>query len=353
MSQVPIYVPQIQKAIIFYETGGPLHFADVPVPKPSDTQILINIKYSGVCHSDLHAWKGDWPNPTILPLIGGHEGVGIVVAKGSHVKNFEIGDYAGVKWINRTCLTCEYCLSGEETCCMDQDISGYTVHGTFQQYVLADAIQSTKVPKGLDLAQVAPMLCAGLTAYKALKKANLQQGQWCAIIGAGGGLGSYAVQFANAMGFRVIAIDGGSKRQMIEQELKPEVFIDFSTCDDLVSEVEKITGGGAHGVINFSVSARAMNVGVKYVRTLGTFVIVGMPADAVIQSVVGDHVEKQFNITASSVGTRAQMNEVLSFFERGLVESKIQIFGLSELPHVFELMQKNKLQGRAVVDTSR
>lgn len=346
-------IPQIQKAVIFYNPGGELHYADVNVPQPSDTQILIKLAYSGVCHSDLHAWKGDWPEPTILPLIGGHEGAGTVVAVGSRVSNFQIGDLAGVKWINRTCHTCEYCTLGEETCCQDQDISGYTVHGSFQQYMVADAMQAAKIPKGSDLAQVAPMLCAGLTAYKALKKANLQQGQWCAIVGAGGGLGSYAVQFANAMGFRVIAIDAGNKKEFIEGELNPEKFIDFTKCDDLVEEVERITNGGAHGVINFSVSAKAMNIGVKYVRTLGTFVIVGMPANAVIESCVGEHVEKQFNITASSVGTRAQMTEVLSFYERGLVKSHIQVFGLSELEKVYGLMEQNKLQGRAVVDCSK
>lgn len=345
-------LPKTQKAIIFYETAGPLHYADVPIPVPKDTEILIKVSHSGVCHSDLHAWKGDWPNPTILPLIGGHEGAGQVVAKGSRVTNFDIGDLAGVKWINRTCLTCEFCVGGEETCCLNQDISGYTVNGTFQQYVVADAIQAAKIPQGSDLSQVAPLLCAGLTAYKAIKKANLQQGQWCAIIGAGGGLGSYAVQFANAMGFRVIAIDGGAKKSYVES-LKPEVFIDFSKCEDLVAEVERITEGGAHGVINFSVSERAMNVGVKYIRTLGTFVIVGMPANAVIQSSVDDHVTKQFNITASSVGTRAQMAEVISFYQRGLVKSQVRVFPLSELPHVFELLEQNKLQGRAVVDCSR
>ncbi|CEP24724.1 ADH3 [Cyberlindnera jadinii] len=345
-------IPKTQKAVLFREHNGPLLYTDVPVPEPSDTEILIRLSYSGVCHSDLHAWRGDWPDPTILPLIGGHEGAGEVVAIGSAVKNFKVGDLAGVKWINRTCLTCEYCLRGEETCCMNQDISGYTVQGTFQQYVVADAIQAAKIPPGADLAEVAPLLCAGLTAYKALKKANLQQGEWCAIIGAGGGLGSYAVQFAKAMGFRVIAIDAGNKSQMIK-DLGAEVFIDFTQCDDLAKEVERITDGGAHGVINFSVSSKAMNVGIKYVRTLGTFVIVGMPANAVIESNVGDHVNKQFNITASSVGTRAQMEDVLSFYSRGLVKSKIQVFPLSQLSKVYEMMEKNKLQGRAVVDNWR
>lgn len=348
-------LPATQKTMVFEQHNGPIKHSEVPIHtalKPNE--ILINIKYSGVCHSDLHAWKGDWPEETILPLIGGHEGAGIVVLKGANVTNFEIGDYAGVKWINKTCLTCEYCTLGEETCCTEQDISGYTVQGTFQQYCVADSIQAAKIPKGTDLSQVAPVLCAGLTAYKALKSANLKQGQWCCIIGAGGGLGSYAVQYANAMGFRVIGVDSGDKEQHVLQELKAEKFIDFMKAgNDIVSIVEDITSGGAHGVLNFSVSEIALNLGIKYVRPLGTVVMIGMPAGAVAKSNVYEHICKQFNLTASSVGTRQDTIEALDFFTRGLVKSKIQVFGLSELETVYEMMEKNQIKGRVVVDTSK
>jgi propanol-preferring alcohol dehydrogenase len=342
-----------QKAVIFYEHNGPLEYKDVPIPVPKDTDILVQIKYSGVCHSDLHAWKGDWPDETQLPLIGGHEGAGVVVAKGSKVSNFEIGDFAGVKWTNKTCLTCEYCIGGEETCCVEQDISGYSMDGTFQQYCVADAIQAAKISKNTNLAEVAPILCAGLTAYKALKKANLKPGQWVAVIGAGGGLGSFAVQYANAMGLRVIGIDSGSKKEMVLNELKAEKFVDFTSTKDIVSDILDLTNGGAHGVLNFSVSEVAMNLGIKYVRALGTVVLVGMPAGAVAQSNVYDHIGKQFNLTASSVGGRQDTVEALDFFERGLIKSKIEVFPLSDLSKVYQLMEENKILGRIVVDTSK
>lgn len=94
-----ISIPTTQKGVIFYENGGPLHYKDLAVPKPGNNEILVNVKYSGVCHTDLHAWKGDWPLDTKLPLVGGHEGAGVVVAKGENVRNFQIGDLAGIKWL--------------------------------------------------------------------------------------------------------------------------------------------------------------------------------------------------------------------------------------------------------------
>ena len=173
---------------------------------------MIHVKYSGVCHTDLHAWKGDWPLATKLPLVGGHEGAGVVVGMGENVKGWKIGDFAGIKWLNGSCMSCEFCQQGAEPNCGEADLSGYTHDGSFEQYATADAVQAAKIPAGTDLANVAPILCAGVTVYKALKTADLAAGQWVAISGAGGGLGSLAVQYARAMGLRVVAIDGGDEK---------------------------------------------------------------------------------------------------------------------------------------------
>ncbi|GMG24136.1 unnamed protein product [Ambrosiozyma monospora] len=262
-------VPKTQKAVIFETNGGPLLYKDIPVPVPKPNEILINVKYSGVCHTDLHAWKGDWPLATKLPLVGGHEGAGIVVAKGSNVTNFEIGDLAGNKWLNGSCMGCEYCQQGAEPNCPDADLSGYTHDGSFQQYATADAVQAAKIPKGTDLAGVAPILCAGVTVYKALKTAELRPGQWVAISGAGGGLGSLAVQYAVAMGLRVLGIDGGDEKAALVKSLGGEAFVDFTKTKDVVAEIQKITSGGPHGVINVSVSPAAISQSCQYVRTLG------------------------------------------------------------------------------------
>ncbi|SMN20172.1 similar to Saccharomyces cerevisiae YMR083W ADH3 Mitochondrial alcohol dehydrogenase isozyme III [Maudiozyma saulgeensis] len=349
-------IPKTQKGVIFYESNGPLHYKDIPVPVPKPNEILINVKYSGVCHTDLHAWQGDWPLPTKLPLVGGHEGAGVVVAKGSEVKNFEIGDLAGIKWLNGSCMSCELCETGHESNCEQADLSGYTHDGSFQQYATADAVQAARIPKGTNLAEVAPVLCAGITVYKALKDANLKAGQWVAISGAAGGLGSLAVQYAKAMGYRVLGIDGGKGKEELFNSLGGEVFIDFTKYKDskeMINAIKEATKGGPQGVINVSVSEAAISMSTEYVRPTGTVVLVGLPAHSYVKSEIFSHVVKSINIKGSYVGNRADTREALDFFSRGLIKSPIKIVGLSELPSVYDLMKSGKILGRYVVDTSK
>lgn len=346
-------IPATQKGVIFYENNGKLKYTDIAVPKPKPNEILVNVKYSGVCHTDLHAWKGDWPLPVKLPLVGGHEGAGVVVALGDNVKNWKLGDLAGIKWLNGSCMSCELCENGHEANCEHADLSGYTHDGTFQEYATADAIQAAHIPKGTDLAQVAPILCAGVTVYKALKSADLKPGQWVAISGAAGGLGSLAVQYAKAMGLRVLGIDGGKGKEELFKQLGGEVFIDFTKSKDIVVDVQEATHGGPQGVINVSVSETAITMSTQYVRSTGTVVLVGMPAEAAVKSDIFQHVVKSINIKGSYVGNRADTREALDFFSRGLVKAPITVVGLSELPKVYELMEQNKILGRYVVDTSK
>lgn len=220
-------IPELQWAQVAEKSGGPVQYKQIPVPQPGPDEVLVNIKYSGVCHTDLHALKGDWPLPTKLPLVGGHEGAGIIVAKGSLVQststNTNIGDQVGVKWMNGSCLGCDYCENGDEPLCAGISLSGYTVDGTFQQYCIAKAAHVTPIPKGVPLDAVAPILCAGVTVYKGLKESNARSGQTVAIVGAGGGLGSLALQYALALGLRVIAIDGGDEKRDFCKDLGAEV----------------------------------------------------------------------------------------------------------------------------------
>ena len=353
-------IPKTQMGVIFETHGGPLHYKEIPVPIPKSTEILINVKYSGVCHTDLHAWKGDWPLATKLPLVGGHEGAGIVVAKGSAVKNFEIGDLAGIKWLNGSCMSCEFCEQGDESNCEHADLSGYTHDGSFQQYATADAIQAAKIPNGTDLAQVAPILCAGVTVYKALKTADLRAGQWVAISGAAGGLGSLAVQYAKAMGLRVLGIDGGEGKKELFTKCGGDVFIDFTKYsrdqngnDKMINDIKIATNGlGPHGVINVSVSESAISQSCSYVRSTGKIVLVGMPSGAICKSDVFQHVVKTLQIKGSYVGNRADTREALEFFNDGKVKSPIKVVGLSKLPEIYELMEQGKILGRYVVDTA-
>lgn len=346
-------IPETQKAIIFYEQGGPLEYKDIPVQKPGPNDILVNIKYTGVCNSDYHAWKGDWAFKPILPLVLGHEGAGVVVAKGENVTNFEIGDYAGVKWLNSTCQSCDFCQEAHESSCPNQKNSGYTVQGTYQQYAIADAVQAAHIPKDVDLAKVAPLLCAGITVYKALKNANIRAGDWVTIIGAGGGLGSLAVQYAKAMGFTILGIDGTNKKEHA-LKLGCDEFIDYNAVNDIPEEVLKVTKGGPHAVINVSNSVKAYNEAIQYVRPTGTVVLVGLPkGGATLSSDIFSHVLRAINIKGSVVGNRADTREALEFFRKGKVESNVKVVGLSQAPEVFKLMEKGEILGRYVLDTSK
>lgn len=250
-------IPKTQMAQVFDRHGGPIEYREIPVGTPGHDEVLINIKYTGVCHTDLHAWKGDWPLDVKLPLVGGHEGAGVVVALGSSVTDIEIGDHVGVKWLNSSCGKCQFCMSADEPLCPNPSLSGYTVDGTFQQYAVANAGHVARIPKELPLDAMAPILCGGLTVYKALKESNARPGNTVVITGAGGGLGTLALQYAKAMGLRTIAIDGGDeKRKMCTEKLGAEVFVDFMT-DDVVAKVKEATGGfGAHAVVLLAVSEK-------------------------------------------------------------------------------------------------
>merc|ERR1712230_253292 len=161
--KMAVNVPKKQMAQVIEKTGGPVQFKEIDVQQPGPDEVLINIKYSGVCHTDLHAVNGDWPLPTKLPLVGGHEGAGVVVAKGDLVEDIEIGEHAGVKWINGSCLACDFCQQADEPLCPKASLSGYTVDGSFQQYCIAKAAHVARLHKDIPLDAVAPVLCAGIT----------------------------------------------------------------------------------------------------------------------------------------------------------------------------------------------
>jgi len=352
MSPSVTSIPKTQKAMVFEKNGGPIVYKDIPVPTPASDQILINVLYSGVCHTDLHAWKGDWPLDTKLPLVGGHEGAGVVVAKGENVTNFEIGDNAGIKWLNSSCLGCEFCVKGNESNCQSAVLSGYTHDGSFQQYATANAIHAAKIPKDANLAAIAPILCAGITVYKALKVSDAHPGEWVAITGAGGGLGSLAIQYATAMGFRVLAIDTGKDKEELCKKLGAEVFIDFKD-KNMSDEIVKATNGGPHSVIHVAVAEIAITQSTEYVRPTGTIVLVGLPGGAYVKSQVFSHVVKSINIKGSYVGNRADTVEAIDFFNRGLVKSPYQVVGLSQLNDVFTKMAAGEIVGRYVLDNSK
>ncbi|KAF2838782.1 GroES-like protein [Patellaria atrata CBS 101060] len=348
-------IPKKQMAQVIEKTGGPLQYKEIDVQQPGPDEILVNVKFSGVCHTDLHALKGDWPLPTKLPLVGGHEGAGVVVARGELIKDLELGDHVGIKWINGSCLACDFCQQSDEPLCAKALLSGYTVDGSFQQYAIAKAAHVARIPKDIDLAGVAPVLCAGITVYKGLKESGAKPGQTVAIVGAGGGLGALAQQYAKAMGLRTIAIDTGYDKRKVCAELGSSAFIDFATSKNVVQEVKEATedGLGPHAVLLLAVSERPFQQAAEYVRARGSVVCIGLPAGAYLKAPVFDTVIKMITIKGSYVGNRKDSSEALDFYRRGLIKFPYKVVGLSELQSVYELMEKGAIAGRYVVDTSK
>ncbi|KAF5007858.1 hypothetical protein FDECE_5773 [Fusarium decemcellulare] len=345
-------IPTEQWAQVLEQKGGPVQYKKIPVPKPASDEVLINIKYSGVCHTDLHAVNGDWPLPSKMPLVGGHEGAGVVVARGELVKDVEIGDHVGIKWLHGSCMSCEQCRQSNESLCSTASLSGYTVDGSFQQYAVGKAAHVARIPKECDLAAVAPILCAGLTVYKALKSSGVRPGQSVAIAGAGGGLGVFAIQYAKAMGLHVIALDGGDEKRKVCTELGADTFVDFTSSQDIVADIKNASAGlGPDGVLLLAASEKPFQQASQYVKSKGTIVCVGLPANAFVKAPVFDTVVREISIKGSYVGNRQDTAEAIEFFRQGFIKAPYKIVGLSELQDVYDLMQKGGIAGRYVVDT--
>lgn len=279
-------VPVSHKAAIFSKPGTTeTRIVQVETPEPGQGEVLIRLSHSGVCHSDYAFITNAWdhmPESTPVGQIGGHEGIGVVVKLEPGVKARKLGDRVGVKWITSTCLTCGACLAGNESQCPNKKVSGYRSPGTFQQYLCSDAAYVTPIPDEVDSAEVAPLLCGGVTVFNALRSASLQPGDWVALSGAGGGLGHLAIQYAKTMGFHVIAIDHGSKRDFC-LSLKANHFVDFTQYKDdkeLQSRVKSLSHGGCHAALVMNGSTRAYDQSLDFLRFGGTLVCVGVPEQA-------------------------------------------------------------------------
>ena len=195
------------KAAVVHDFTQPLSIENVPTPEPSDGQVLVRIEACGLCHTDIHAAHGDWPIKPDLPLIPGHEGVGIVEALGPGAgEEISVGDRVAIPWLGFACGHCRYCNSGRETLCEAQINTGYGMDGGYAEYVAAYARHVVKVPDGVDSLDAAPLSCAGVTVYKAVKSSEVGPSQLCAIFGVGG-LGHLAVQYAKIQGATVVAVD--------------------------------------------------------------------------------------------------------------------------------------------------
>jgi len=334
-------------AAVVEQFGKPLVFREYDIPTPGPGQILVKTEACGVCHTDLHAAKGDWPVKPTPPFTPGHEGIGLVAAVGAGVTAVKAGDRVGVPWLYSACGHCEYCLTAWETVCAKAEFGGYTKNGGFAEYIVADPNYVAHIPTGLSAREAAPLICAGITTYKGIKETQARPGEWVAISGAGG-LGHLAIQYAKQMGLQVCAVDIDDGKLAHATKLGADLVVNAKTSDP-VAAVKKGTDGGAHGVLITAPSLSAFKQGVGMTRKRGTCVLVGLPPGE-FPVPLFDVVANCITIRGSFVGTRGDMAEALAFGAEGKVKADIELQPLTAINSVFERLEHGDVPSRVVLD---
>ncbi|WP_438433949.1 alcohol dehydrogenase AdhP [Gorillibacterium sp. sgz500922] len=334
------------RAAVTRTFGEKLRMEEVERPHPGLNEVLVRIHACGVCHTDLHAANGDWPVKPKLPLIPGHEGVGTVEELGEGVRHLKKGDRVGIPWLYSACGHCEYCLSGRETLCPEQQNAGYSVDGSYAEYCVAAADYVVKIPDNLGFMEAAPLFCAGVTTYKALKVSEARPGQWVSVVGIGG-LGHLAVQYAKAMGLNVVAVDTHAEKLELAIDLGADLTVNPTKVDPEQWIKERI--GGVQVSIVTAVTSKAFESAYRSLKRGGTLVLVGLPPEK-MEVPIFNTVLDGTRIIGSIVGTRKDLEEALQFAAEGKVKATIIPRRLDEINEIFDEMTKGDIQGRVVMD---
>ena len=352
-------IPQTQTAALVHKLGGDVEFkTDYPVSQPDPTEVLVKVFYTGVCQSDLHTKNGTAAGPTgepitaiKLPHVGGHEGVGRIVALGSDVRDpVKLGLLVAIQFLSRVCHECDYCKSGNEQHCANSTNHLHHEDGSFQEYCVLDTGHLAILPEDVNPSVIGPVLCAGVTAYKAVKNANIEQGQYMVVLGAGGGLGHLACQYGMAFGAKVIGVDAGDAKRALVESYGLHDFIDFTKSKDIVQDVRNITGAGAHAVIVTTGNAKAYISAADMCRPGGALCCVGIPPGKAFLGIpVAGIVIKGLRIMGNLVGSLSETLDALKFVQDGKVKVSVKIRKFSELPSVYEELEKGDIPGRVVL----
>jgi propanol-preferring alcohol dehydrogenase len=222
------------KAAVVPALGAPLEIRDLPIPTPGPGQVLVRMQTSGVCHTDIHAAHGDWPVKPTPPFTPGHEGIGVVEQVGPGTALRQVGDRVAIAWLGSACGRCPYCISGRETLCEAQSNSGYSIDGAYAQFAVADERYVVPVPDAVSSRDAAPLTCAGVTTFKAIKNAHVQPGERVGVFGIGG-LGHLALQYARIVGGIVVAVDIEDEKLRLATELGADHVVNARTTDPVAA----------------------------------------------------------------------------------------------------------------------
>jgi len=333
----PMKVAQISKP------GGDFEIVERDIPEPDAGQVRIKVQACGVCHSDVLTKEGLWPGIQ-YPRIPGHEVVGIIDEVGSGVSTWKMGQRVGVGWHGGQDGTCRECRRGDFRNCRNLKISGISFDGGYQQYMVAPLEALVAVPDGLSDTEAAPLLCAGITTYNALRHSGALPGDLVAVQGVGG-LGHLGIQFAQKFGYKVAAFGRGSENAPLAKKLGANVYID-SVASNAAEELQKM--GGARAILATAPSSKAMSELIDGLGPNGTLMVIGAAFDPIevtpVQLITGSRA-----IQGWSSGTAADSEDTLNFAELTGVRPMIETYPLERAGEAYARMMSGKAQFRVVL----
>lgn len=304
------------RAAVVTDFTAPLEIQEIPVPEPGQDEVLVRIEASGLCHTDIHAAHGDWPVKPTPPFVPGHEGVGRIEKLGPNVTSRAVGERVAIAWLGSACGECRYCIAGWETLCEQQQNSGYSVNGAFAEYAVVRAGFAVPVPESVSSADAAPLSCAGVTTYKAIKVARVVPAETVVVFGIGG-LGHLALQYARIAGAFVIAVDVEDHKLELATRLGADHVVNAAR-EDPVEAIQRL--GGADVSVALAASSASFDQAFASLRRGGRLVCVALPAEGMIQLPIFDTVLKGISVIGSIVGTRNDLADVFALHAAGRTE---------------------------------
>ncbi|GAC1422561.1 MAG: NAD(P)-dependent alcohol dehydrogenase [Flavisolibacter sp.] len=319
--------------------------------RPHD--VLVEILYCGVCHSDLHFVKNDW-GMSAYPLVPGHEIVGNVIEVGDEVKKYKVGDTVGIGCLVDSCRNCENCKEDHEQYCLNGPTFTYSVperqgdgitYGGYSNNIVCDEEFVLKISKNLPLEKVAPLLCAGITTYSPLRQWNIQAGHRVGVIGLGG-LGHMAVKFAASFGAEVTVLSTSPKKEMDAKKLGAHKFA-LTTDEEQVSRLN----GYFHFILDTVSAEHDYNIYLAMLRTKGTMVCVGLPT-VPAQIPPSNLIFQGKSFAGSLIGGIAETQEMLDYCAAHNITADVEVINIKDINHAFQRMEKNDVKYRFVIDVA-
>ena len=311
--------------------------------------MLIRLETSGLCHTDIHAAHGDWPVKPTLPFVPGHEGVGIIEMIGEAVTGRHLGERVAIPWLGYACGECRFCIDGRETLCEKQHNSGYSVDGAFAEYAVASAKYVVPVPDGVTSMDAAPLTCAGVTTYKAIKVAGIVPTEKVAVFGIGG-LGHLAVQYGRIVGGSVIAVDIEDAKLDLATELGADHVINHYQ-QKISEEVKKLTSNEGVDIVVEHVGAATWEQSMKCLKPAGRLVTCGATTGPNASFDLRFLYSRQLSLLGSYMGTMGELYEVLGHVFVGRLKPVVdRTFALKDIRDAHEYMEKSQMFGKVVLN---